>query len=301
MSGRRTGTKRKRGDSCTKDGGQGEPETLQILQQMHPNEGRSEVVDFDTIIANELNLPLQNSGNKPEIIRCGGDSISAHVPENLRRKIIQNEYINLNLLIKGAAELNEPQESLLGINENGRFIAQRPNNEKELSIEKWTDAFLIFSSIYVEAHPEQMQDILQYMFVIREAAGKYDDTMWRKYDEPFRLRQAVKVSPWYKINPDLWLRCFSTQLGNQHRQPPVYKSNPPPCIDFNKGFCNFTNCRYPHICSICFATQHGKWQCGRNQNTPFSPFRGSWQRRTPFSRRGIQRGQIRGPFRGRKH
>ena len=38
MSGRRTGTKRKRGDSSTKDGGQGEPETLQILQQMHPNE-----------------------------------------------------------------------------------------------------------------------------------------------------------------------------------------------------------------------------------------------------------------------
>ena len=38
MSGGRTGAKRKRGDSSKQDGRQGEPETIQILQQMQANE-----------------------------------------------------------------------------------------------------------------------------------------------------------------------------------------------------------------------------------------------------------------------
>ena len=38
--------------------------------------------------------------------------------------------------------------------------------EKFASIEKWTDAFLIFASIYLRKYPGKLQEILQYMNII---------------------------------------------------------------------------------------------------------------------------------------
>lgn len=59
------------------------------------------------------------------------------------------------------------QDTLLGVDEQGNIIT-KPSKEKIVSIEQWTDAFLVYSSIYLSAHPGQTQDMLQYMFVIRE-------------------------------------------------------------------------------------------------------------------------------------
>ena len=87
----------------------------------------------------------------------------------------QHEYINLSILLKGAVELNDVQvESFLGLDKNGHIVPKpKLNIDKISSIEKWTDAFLIFSSIYTEAHPEHSQGLLHYIFIIREAAAKY--------------------------------------------------------------------------------------------------------------------------------
>lgn len=302
MPGRGRGTKRK----ATREE---EPERLTLLEDSNSASNSKKIIDFETIISESLNLPNKSSGvtqpisnssmleisEQPKLMRCGGENLG------LQLKIQQNEYINLAILLKGTAtDLKEtPQGALLGVDENGQIVAKpRTSMEKIYSIDKWTDSFLIFSSVYLQAFPEQAQDLIQYMFVIREAAAKHGGLMWRNYDEQFRLRQADQFMSWSSINSDLWLRCFSGTLHTSFKQ---QNNQAPPCLDFNNGYCRYPNCRYPHICSICFKANHGKVACrsqpghadqfqvGRSN----FPFRGSY-RAAPPTRGNYTRGQTRG-------
>jgi hypothetical protein len=276
--------------------------------------GNQRVIDFETIISESMAYPKEqmsasrfqnNFDDMPEMIRCGGDKLGCHVPEQIKNKIKQNEYVNLAVLLKGGVELTEMQQgSILGIDENGHIIAKsKAMTERVSTIEQWSDAFLIFSSIYLSAHQELTQDILHYMFVIREAAYKYGGLFWRTYDEQFRLRQASQFMPWSSINSDLWLRCFSgvSRPFTPCAAPSTAPTKPPPCIDFNKGYCKWSNCRYPHVCSVCSTPQHGRWNCRSgnhtNTNQPTYPFRGSFRGQQS---RSNWRGQPRGAFRGKK-
>ena len=36
------------------------------------------------------------------------------------------------------------------------------------TIEKWTDAFTVYISIYTSAHPEKYQALLKYMHIVRQ-------------------------------------------------------------------------------------------------------------------------------------
>jgi hypothetical protein len=38
------------------------------------------------------------------------------------------------------------------------------------TIEKWTDAFIVYISIYTFAHPEKYQALLKYMHIVRLGA-----------------------------------------------------------------------------------------------------------------------------------
>jgi hypothetical protein len=35
------------------------------------------------------------------------------------------------------------------------------------TIEKWTDVFIVYISIYTSAHPEKYQELLKYMHIVR--------------------------------------------------------------------------------------------------------------------------------------
>ena len=313
MSGRGKPARRRKRESPTSQKGAkknkkeetGENEENVVLLEGHGSSA-GKIIDFEQIINESLATDVQQNDQKgldtcindrPQLIRCGGDSLGMLTPENLQTKIKQNEYVNLALLLKGTVDAKEAQqETLLGIDERGNIVTKpRQSNEKIVSIEQWTDAFLIYSSIYLSAHPEQSQDMLQYMFVIREAARKHGGFQWRTYDEQFRLRQSSLFMPWSKINADLWLRCFS----GSYRPPmktdlSMQTKTPPPCIDFNKGYCQFKNCRFPHICSTCSSPQHGRWRChvnGPNVNAA-STFRGSFK--------PAQRGWPRGAASGKR-
>ena len=58
------------------------------------------------------------------------------------------------------------QETLIGFDEPRNFVTKPKSlSEKIITIEQWTDAFLVYSSIYLSAHPDQTQDLLQYMLL----------------------------------------------------------------------------------------------------------------------------------------
>ena len=196
-------------------------------------------------------------------IRLGSDEVSVHVPDILAEKICTHQYINLALLLKGNIELDQICTSnVLHVNDKGQIESRaKLVNDKIMSIEKWTDAFLIFISVYIRRHPGKILDLLQYMAIIREAANRSPPSMtWRTYDEQFRLRQAASPQPWGKINADLWLRIMSTP-GVQSNYLPSPAPSRGTCLDFNNSYCNWQNCKYVHACSFCGLSNHGRKTC----------------------------------------
>ena len=57
------------------------------------------------------------------------------------------------------------------------------------SIHTWMDAFLIFASVFLKAHPQHAQQLLKYASLIRTAASKFNGWGWWWYDAQFRMRQ----------------------------------------------------------------------------------------------------------------
>ena len=183
---------------------------------------RANFVDIEQIIRDSVISPnvLTISSNTQEsfnltsgeeTLRLGGEDISSHVPLQLCQKIWAHQYINIALILKGNVELQDLcLGGILHIKDKGQ-LESRPRiiKDKVLTIDKCTDAFLIFSSIYLKKYPNKAQELLQYMSIIR-ASATCSSLSWRTYDEQFRLRQAINVQPWGRLNSDLWLRVMTT-------------------------------------------------------------------------------------------
>ena len=56
-------------------------------------------------------------------------------------------------------------------------------NKPPITIEQWTSAFQVFSTIYIQKRPKESSDLLKYSYMIREMYDLYGDQPWRMYDE----------------------------------------------------------------------------------------------------------------------
>ena len=94
--------------------------------------------------------------------------ISQHMPHQLKEKLWSHKYFNIALLLKGTAELNAIfSGGLPHVFPEGKIEA-KPKQSKEVipNIESWTDAFLIFASIYSIWYPDKVQEMFQYMSIV---------------------------------------------------------------------------------------------------------------------------------------
>ena len=264
---------------------------------------RSNSIDFEQIIRASNILPQEKltenltgcgSQIEPTIsqIRLGDESVAAHIPKAIKDQITRGEYINLALLLKGTIELNEIcSGSELRLNSDGSIVTKPKQCKDKLnSIEKWTDAFIIFSAIFTAKFPCKNQELLHYMFNIRECAARQGGTTWITYDEQFRLRQAQSPQSWSLINNDLWWRCMLVQENNAQASQPTHTKHKYSCNDYNNNVCRWPNCRFSHSCSHCGAS-HPALSCptkqGPNQMRPNT----NTFRRQPFSRQSRGRGR----------
>lgn len=158
-----------------------------------------------------------------------------------------------------------------------------------LSIDKWTSAFIIFTSIMLEKYRFRVQEFLKYMRDVRLAADRSGNG-WFTYDEQFRLRKVSDPhSSWGIINSELWLIHVTNNYTMQTQEKPIpptqnffpqhkhpnipaakKKVNSAPnryWYDFNSGkSCKFyPNCRFVHSCNSC-GWSHPSIKC-RNRNT----------------------------------
>jgi len=139
------------------------------------------------------------------------DDLSRNVPVNLKQKIIAGEYIDLALLLINSQASGSDKHTVI-VSQGELLIETKQQHKKIVNIETWTDAFLIFTSIYCTAHSLKFQDLLKYIHCIR-LGSKRCSGGWKAYDEQFRGRMAQDASSsWAVVDPELWL---------------IYMQNPP--------------------------------------------------------------------------
>ncbi|XP_072178778.1 uncharacterized protein [Diadema setosum] len=236
-----------------------------------------------------------------------GDRLGTSIPHNIREKIWKGEFIDLNLLIDNQDHATQVMQDMAEQERANLTVAQvdgtwvlkpvtpPPTKNKIFSIEAWTNAFLVYMSIYIEAHPTSTHDLLKYCHLIRSAASRYRGLGWRDYDKEFRHRLHRKGGAWAIMDGELWLlhvvsggsprmtRGFNyppqstreTRGTERRRYQPLAKPNrnfrpSTPrtlqyCYDFNNGTCTRRYCRYMHKCMQCGKNGHKKTQCSGKQ------------------------------------
>ena len=214
------------------------------------------IIHFDSIFK-DVQLDFAGSTTEIEPLRCGDEGLAVHLPKQIQEKILNHQYINLALLLKGSIELSEIcSGGTLHINEKG-CIESRPKKSKQTicNIDEWTDAFIIFSSVYLQKFTEKNIEILKYMSIIREAATRYPLSAWISYDQQFRFRQANENTrqAWGSLNGELWLKVmsnpsqsntFSSTLKRTPGESATNSSHSHTCNAFNEGNCTWNRGEY---------------------------------------------------------
>ena len=98
---------------------------------------------------------LQTPPSLPIIANCTQLLLDYHVDKATRQKIVSGKYVHLGALL--VRDPTKSQASTLSLDTQGQLVAQPKSVAKIASIDNWTEAFLIFSSIYLEAHPDKTQ------------------------------------------------------------------------------------------------------------------------------------------------
>lgn len=94
--------------------------------------------------------------------------LGLNVSQELKNKIINGQYVDLEKMF---VNFNEPQKQSL-VMVKGELQATEKNAKNITNIQQWTDAFIIFASIYLEGHPTKALDLLKYMNDVRLAAAR---------------------------------------------------------------------------------------------------------------------------------
>lgn len=218
--------------------------------------------------------------------------LSSNVSNSLKSKIISSSYIDISLLLDNTS-LTESSEKRIFFNDKGELVTRevvRPSIKIQ-SISRWTDAFLVYASIYASAHPESFQGLLKYLHDIRLGASRCGegDLGWKKYDEQFRLRRSIDpTKQWSKVDYELWLMFMTSSPQSKVTLSP----NSPAfnkCYNFNfKGICDRPSCQYMHKCIRCSGA-HPQYQCPLSNhvfkatNRPRAPLQGQSHFRPPVS------------------
>lgn len=122
--------------------------------------------------------------------------------ESNREKIVTGKYIDLGLLLQNNSEEKDPK---ISYNNQGHLVAKCSSSEKNYTIERWTDVFLIFMVIYGSAHLCKYPDLVNDMHNVRLGAAKFSRGLgWKNYDQQFRLKMSMNPSlSWAIVDNEL--------------------------------------------------------------------------------------------------
>lgn len=216
-----------------------------------------------------FNLQGEFPHAQPGQIPSVHNTVGSHVSASLKEKIMAGQYVDFECLFDPNS--NVIDESKLSINKDGELVLKQAQHKQRIgNVEVWTDAFVIFSSIYLMAHPDQAQSLLKYMHTIRTGAKRHVGIGWKNYDIQFRLRLASDPNSrsFDTIDYELWLMYMaSNPLSVQNTSLPTGYgpvTSKLKCYDYNFRQCMKGNCKYTHLCLNC-NNPHPYRYCVRNR------------------------------------
>jgi len=193
------------------------------------------------------------------------------VSSKLRDKILSNQYIDMSEILEEPVTYAEEEILPFGMNRYGQVgVCPTKKPKKKLTIESWTDAFSIYSSVLRQAssNPSKLaEELATYMYFIRSIYK--DNGKWYNYDTTFRsLKAQDSTMQWNEIDHLLYPQALLKKDNYHAAQPSAFiqRSNQPflGCFQYNKAKeCDGT-CGYPHICLLC-GKRHPKKFCKRNR------------------------------------
>lgn len=124
------------------------------------------------------------------------------VSQNIKTEIINASYVDITLL---------PNNTHVDPTEKTQFMSMKGVSllsEKLLNLlsklthtEKWTDAFLIYASIYCAVNLNSLQGLFKYIHDVRWGASRVGDLGFKSYHEQFRLCHSIDPTiPWGNID-----------------------------------------------------------------------------------------------------
>ena len=181
-------------------------------------------------------------------------SLGAHVSATTKNKIINGEYVDLAQLLENTSKSDKQEKQIVLL--DGVLLTKEKTKQNIVNIEKWTDAFLVFASIYTAAHPSKYQGMLKYINIIRLGASRLRGMGWKSYDEQFRFKMSMDPSKsWDSVDQELWLLFMvdSNAIVNPMQHTPFSTNSTfNKCYNFNyKGNCDRFPCNYKHACFRC--------------------------------------------------
>ncbi len=236
----------------------------------------------------------QQVGFTPLVSVC--EPLTMSIPKNLKTKIINGEYVDFAVLLEKSDPCRKDDKDEHGMAlavEQGGKIVWKSNKPKQVitSVHAWTSAFLIYMSIYLEAHPSRTQELIRYANLIRTIASRFSGWAWRSYDQQFRARQESHPQrSWSLIDGELWsvyvTSASASPWNTSFRQRGGFRQQTRPrgfgrvenmqagfrpanekvCFDFNRqSSCSRKGCIYSHKCSQCKESGHGAVNCKKGK------------------------------------
>ena len=213
--------------------------------------------------------------------------LSKHVPDNIKRRIWANKYVDFQYLIE-----SDPTEEIVYqfVASSNNAVALKPAKPKSKldGWAAWNKAFCMFTEIYCMKYPDRSIKLLQYSGRLNNLVGKFPFDQVYAYDKEFRADlECFPDKPWDQIDQQLWsltLHGIHTmphqgnpqqyQFRKQQQQPQQagWKTaqNKVPdnqyrnCFDHNRGGCSCPSCIFLHVCGRCGSPAH---------TTPYCPQR----------------------------
>ena len=143
-------------------------------------------------------------------------SIASHLSKSCIAAITNGEYVDLASLLPFSSLLRDHvtanSQLKLQVGNEGLTIplpsqAKRP---KITGIDRWLDAFAIYSSVLLSSYPSRGLDLFAYQQLIRESARKFPVMAWYLYDMEFRRRASHNLSiNWSQRDVQLYPDTFT--------------------------------------------------------------------------------------------
>ena len=128
--------------------------------------------------------------------------------------------------------------------ENQVASARRDQGVNISSINKWEQAFRIFSHIYIASHPSRATELTQYSFIIHDAAQAFPWENVYAYDRIFRRHMSkFPTRSWGIILQQAWSFKMRNRVSGSEgrprdgRQSSGNNKSKEVCWKFNRGKC----------------------------------------------------------------